>query len=116
MSENINEMEEMEEDGIITLVDESGKEIEFTHIATVEYKDEWYIVLEPNEKVEGMEDGDVVIYKLGIDDEDEDTFIPVEDEDTLQAVFDEFMKLVEEAECDCDDDCDGDCDCDHCKH
>ena len=40
MSENINEMEEMEEDGIITLVDESGKEIEFTHIATVDYKED----------------------------------------------------------------------------
>lgn len=115
MADNFNEKEEMneEDDNIIILLDENNIEREFEHIANVEYNNQLYIVLEPVELFDGMEDGDVVIYKLNISDGDKDEFIPIEDEKELQAVFDEFMKLVEESEsCDCGcEDCDGHCDC-----
>ena len=108
MAEDFNEVEEMEDDGIIVLTDEDGVEKEFMHLATVDYKDNWYIVLEPTELFEGMEEGDVLIYRIGLNDDGEDTFINIEDEEELNGAFESFMQLVEEAEA---DDCDGDCGC-----
>ena len=126
MADNINEVEERDDD-IITLVDEEGVEREFMHLATVDYKDNWYIVLEPTELFDGMEDGDVLIYRIGLNDDGDDTFINIEDEDELNGAFDAFMELVEQDECgcgcgceDCDDECEHEhhhcgCGCDDCE-
>ena len=108
-----NEMEEMDEPEIITLVDMDGKDVEFYHLATLDYKQEWYIILQPVDKLPDIADDEVLIYKLGVDKEDgTDTFEPVEDEEVLQAVFDEYIKACEEDECCNCEECDcEDCDC-----
>ncbi len=42
MAEDIKNQEEMTEDEeIMVLVDDNGEEVEFHHIATLDYKDDW---------------------------------------------------------------------------
>ena len=125
---NIDEVD-MEED-IVTLLDENDNELKFFHNATVDYKGEWYIFLQPVEAMEDLEEDEVVIFKLGQDENGDDLFLPIEDEELLNAVYDEYVKQLDEleGECDCghhhhdhegacceDGDCccDADCDCHH---
>lgn len=103
------ELFDEESDDIITLVDMDGKDVDFYHIATIDYKEKWYIFLQPVEPMEGIAEDEVIIYELGIDEDGDDKFIPIEDEELLNEVFEEYLK---EAECcDCDGECDEDCDC-----
>lgn len=101
-----------EECDIITLVDGEGKDVDFYHVATIDYNNEWYVFLQPVEQIEDMEEDEVLIYKLGTDEDGEDTFIPLESEEELNAVFNEYMKEVEADECDCECvECSDDCKC-----
>ena len=99
-----------EQEENIVLVDDEGQEHDFVPLATVEYKERFYIVLEPKEVTEELPEGTVLIYRLGENEDGEDTFENIEDENELNAVFEEFMKMVEADEHSCDDD---DCDCCH---
>lgn len=74
---------------IITLNDENGDEVRFEFLDLVEYEGEKYVVLLPEDG-----DGEVVILQLDDTDLDseEDTFLGVEDEETLQAVFGIFKE------------------------
>jgi len=76
-------------DNIITLNDENGDEVRFEFLDLVEYEGEKYVVLLPEDG-----DGEVVILQLDDTDLDseEDTFLGVEDEETLQAVFGIFKE------------------------
>lgn len=97
MAENENVVDE-EQDEIIVLQDEDGKEVEFNHIATLDYNDEWYIYLQPVELEDDMEDDEMFIFKIEEDKDGNDLFTPVEDEDLLQKLYDEYLK-----ECDLED-------------
>lgn len=102
---------------IITLVDMDDNDVDFYHVATIDYKDKWYIFLQPVEPMEGVADDEVIIYELGVDEDGNDKFISIEDETLLNEVFEEFLK--QEAECcgceDCDGECEDDCGCNGCK-
>lgn len=76
-------------DNIITLNSESG-EVRFEFLDLVEYNGDEFVVLLPVDDPD--ESGEVVILKLDTIDEDaeEESYIGVEDEDTLQAVFNLF--------------------------
>lgn len=76
-------------DNIITLNSESG-EVRFEFLDLVEYNGEEFVVLLPAD--DPNESGEVVILRLDTIDEDadEESYIGVEDEDTLQAVFNIF--------------------------
>lgn len=76
-------------DNIITLNSESG-EVRFEFLDLVEYCGNEFVVLLPVDNLEEI--GEVVILKLDSIDEDteEESYIGVEDEDTLQAVFNIF--------------------------
>ncbi|MBQ8184112.1 MAG: DUF1292 domain-containing protein [Clostridia bacterium] len=79
MSENSN--------NIIVLKDEKGNDAEFEFLGIVEYEKENYVVLLPVE--ESDEAGVVVILKIEEND-DKESYISIEDEDTLLAVFNIF--------------------------
>lgn len=116
MSEEIKDQElEMEED-IIELEDEEGKVLNFYHIATFDFKEKTYVVFQPTQKYDSIDEDEVVIFELDENEDAEDEFKRIESEEELNAVFDEFMRLVEEDEnCDCG--ChDHDCCCDDCNH
>lgn len=96
MADNVNN-EEMQDDEIIVMVDEDGKEVEFTHIATLDYNDEWYIYVQPVE-LGDMDEDEMFIFKIEEDEEGNDLFTPVEDEDLLEKLYQEYLK-----ECDLED-------------
>ena len=88
--ENItNNSEEELSDNIITLTDEEGKESNLELLDLVEY-----VVLLPVDDEESEEPGEVVILKVedSDDDSDEETesYVSVEDEETLTKVFEIF--------------------------
>lgn len=117
VKEPINKTEEENED-LVTLLDEEGNEVDFYHAATVDYKGDWYVFLQPAEEMEDIEDDEVVIFKLEKDENGEDLFTPIDDEALLDAVYHEYEKMVEEecgeeCDCGCDDECDCGCEHDH---
>ena len=87
-----NGQEGEELDNIIVLNDENGDEIEFEFLDLIEYEGDEYVVLLPND--EDKEDaGEVVILKLeDTDSEDEESYVSVDDEDVLKAVFEIFKE------------------------
>ena len=81
MSENI--------DNIIVLNDENGNDAEFEFLDLVVYDEKEYVVLLPVE--ESDEAGEVVILKLEeTENDDEESYVSVDDDDTLMAVFNIF--------------------------
>ena len=76
-------------DNIIVLNDENGEEVEFEFLDLVAYEDEEYVVLLPVE--ESDEAGEVVILKLEETDNDsEESYVSVDDDNTLMDVFNIF--------------------------
>ena len=92
MSEDINNVPENEEmeDNIIILNDEEGNEVEFEFLDLIEYEGEEYVVLLPVEEAEDA--GEVVILQVEDIDSEEESYISVEDEDTLNKVFEIFKE------------------------
>lgn len=82
-------MEELE--NIVVLTDENGNEVSFEYLDLIEYEGAEYVVLLP---VEGNEDEEVQILKVepipGSD--DEESYVSVDDEETLFAIFDIFKE------------------------
>ena len=88
MSEDTNN-EEL--DNIIVLNDEEGNEAEFEFLDLIEYEGEEYVVLLPVE--ESDDAGEVVILKLeDTESEDEESYVSVDDEETLNKVFEIFKE------------------------
>lgn len=86
-----NEMEE-ELDNIIVLNDEEGQEVQFEFLDLIEYEDEEYVVLLPIEETE-EDSGEVVILKVeDTDSEDEESYVSVDDQETLNTVFEMFKE------------------------
>lgn len=93
MSEDINTPNNGEElDNIIILNDEDGNEVKFEFLDLMEYEGEEYIILLPTE--EGEDNDEVVILKVEDveDDPDMETYVSIDDEDTLNAVFEMFKE------------------------
>lgn len=96
MSENVNNipenMEGEELDNIVVLNDEEGNEVEFEFLDLIEYEGEEYVVLLPNDE-EDDDAGEVLILKLeDTESEDEESYVSVEDEETLNRVFEIFKE------------------------
>lgn len=90
-NENL-ETEEFDDETII-LTDENGDEAEFEYLDSVEYEGREYVVLFPVDEDENN-DNEVVILVVEEynEDTDEETFGPVEDEETLNKVFELFKE------------------------
>lgn len=89
--ENTNE----EFDNIITLKDETGKEVKFEFLDLVELNDEDYVVLLPMTTDGNEEEGEVVILQIedkDTADDEEESYISVEDEAILNQVFEIFKE------------------------
>ncbi|MGI6594016.1 MAG: DUF1292 domain-containing protein [Christensenellales bacterium] len=97
-NENVNNDKNNEfiESEILLIEDEAGSQFEFYLVATLQYKDDWYVCLEPTELTEGIEDGEILILEVKSDEEGNDLFVTVENEKIIQEVFSEFLKMQEE--------------------
>ena len=79
-------LQEEEESSIITLTDEKGQDTEFEYLDCIEYEGKEYLVLIP-----AQEDADeIVILEIEPVDEENENYISVENEDTLNAVYEIF--------------------------
>ena len=96
-NELFNEIEnEEEEDGIITLVDDEGNEVQFAYVDLVEYEGDNYAIMLPIEDGEVLEEAVVMLVQENEDGSDELTGI--EDEAIVNAVIDIYNERVEEDE------------------
>ena len=86
-----NEVNGEELDNIIVLNDENGNEVQFEFLDLIELDQEEYVVLLQVVE-EGEEDeGEFVILKIeDTDSEDEETYVSIDDEATLNKVFEIF--------------------------
>ena len=87
---NVPEMDE-ELDNIVILNDEDGKEVRFEFLDLIEYEDEEYVILLPTDEDE--DSGEVVILQVeDTDSEEEESYVSVDNEETLNAVFEIFKE------------------------
>ena len=87
--ENENRIpEEEEEVSILTLTDENGEDIDFEYLDVIDYKGKEYLVLLPVED----ENEELVILEVEPVDEENENYLAVEDEDTLNAVYEIFKE------------------------
>ncbi len=89
--ENENLLPE-EEVSILTLTDENGVDTNFEYLDCIEYQGTEYLVLMP----EGEEDNEVVLLAVAPVDEDLETYLSVEDEAILEAVFAIFKEKFQD--------------------
>ena len=89
-------MDEEELDNIIVLNDEDGNEVNFEFLDLVELEGEEYVVLLPTDESED-EPGEVVILQVeDTDSEEEESYVSVENEETLNKVFEIFKEKFKE--------------------
>lgn len=82
-----------EEDGIIVLTDNDGNELECEYLDTINYNDMNFVILYPLDQDE--EEGEVIILELVENEDGEEEYLTVDDEDLLDEVFDEYIRVLE---------------------
>jgi len=86
-------------DSIITLYDDKESPIDFYEVASVEYQEKFYEILQPVEKIEGIEDDEAVIFEFSTDETNgEKMFKPVFDEKLLESVFSIYLSAAADYE------------------
>ena len=91
--DSINEFDEEELSNIIILSDENGEDVQFEFLDLIEYDSEQYVVLLPVVEDDEEDDGEVVILKVeDFGDEEEESYVSVDDEETLAQVFEIFKE------------------------
>lgn len=99
---NNNEFEAMDdEDRIIELTGDDGKDVSFEMIGRFDYDGSDYLALIPYESDEDTsddEDIDVVFMEVCMDENKEEYYEVVEEDDLLDALLEKLNKLIEDAE------------------
>lgn len=95
-------MEEIDEENVVELMDEDGESVRFEHLMTLEHEGALYVMLTALEATPDTDEDEVFILRIEKDDQGEDCYVTVDDEDTLQAVFEKFVQISEQ-----DDDSEG---------
>ncbi len=88
---DISDDSEVEDiDNIIVLNDENGDEVEFEFLDLIEYNGEEYVILLPVEDSDVA--GEVVILKVEETEDDEESYVSVDDDQVLQTIFEIFKE------------------------
>ena len=82
-----------EEYNTVELVDEDGKSMLFAHLMTLDYKDERFVLLSPEEQESAEGEEEVVILKVTQDEKGEDVYENIDDDALLDEVFDAFVEV-----------------------
>ncbi len=85
--EDLENLQE-EESSTLTLTDENGEDITFEYLDCIAYEGTEYLVLLPAEE----ESNEIVILQIDPVDEENENYLAVEDEDTLDAVYEIFKE------------------------
>ena len=90
------DVNEEEEEEVITLATPDGEEVDFTEIAAVEFEDKLYVIMQPVELFEGMEDDEALVFAVTDENEEDARFDVVSDDRIIDGVFAEYYKLLDE--------------------
>lgn len=82
----------MENENLL-LTDDEGNELECEYLDSIEYQGKEYVILYPLDQDEN--EGEVIIMEVTAVDEENEEFRTIDDEDLLDAIFEEYMKIVE---------------------
>ncbi len=82
------ELLQEEESSFISLTDENGVETEFEYLDCIDYEGKEYLVLLPAEE----DANEIVILEVEPVDEENENYISVDDEKTLNAVYEIFKE------------------------
>ena len=85
-------------DDIIVLNTADGEEVEFLEIAGIAHAGNFYAILQPVELLEGMDEGDALVFRVTKDSDGNDNFEIELDDDVLDAVFSEYNRLLDDQE------------------
>lgn len=86
------------DDDIITLLSDSGEEIKFVEIAGIAYNGKFYVILQPVELLDGMEEDEALVFEVTRAPNGEDNFRIEVDDDVISHVFAEYNRLLDEEE------------------
>ena len=86
----------MDEEKIVVLKDEDGKAARFTQIMTFEYEESLYVAITPQTNVGDIANGEVMLLEIREDDDGSDCYLPLENEQILKQVWEEFEELYSE--------------------
>ncbi|MBQ9790289.1 MAG: DUF1292 domain-containing protein [Clostridia bacterium] len=84
-----------DDDDIVTLLADNGEEIDFIEVAGIAYRGNFYAVLQPVELLEGMEEDEALVFKVIRGKDGEDKFEIELDDAVIDAVFEEYNKLLD---------------------
>ena len=93
----------MEPENVVELVDENDNVVRFEHLMTVEHEGDAYALLVPIDPVDEVGEDEVVILRIEEGEDGDDTYVGVEDDALLEAVFEKYLEIAED-----DDELDGD--------
>ena len=96
--EKENKTNTMEEDDIVTLLSSTGEEIDFVEIAGIAHNGQFYAILQPVELLDGMEEDEALVFQVSRGENGEDKFEIVLDDEIIDAVFEEYNRLLDEAD------------------
>lgn len=90
----------MDEDDehLVVLQDENGKDVSFEHLLTLEYKGESYILLEAQQDMEDCLQGESIILRIEKDENGDDVYATLEDEAEYEEVFQKCLEALDEEE------------------
>ncbi|MGN1373668.1 MAG: DUF1292 domain-containing protein [Candidatus Coproplasma sp.] len=94
MADEVKEAE-MDEEGIIELLDDEDNVIKFKLVDVTEYKGEKYAFLLPAEPNDSVAEDEVAVFLFK---EEEQVLLPIEDEELMQEVFDFWQSEEDEEE------------------
>lgn len=80
----------------VVLYDENEQPVEFEQIAIIPIKEEVYAVLRPVKKMEGLEDDQAIVFLLDETNEGEEVLSVVDDDETIDLVFEEYERIFNE--------------------
>ncbi len=87
-----------DDDDVITLMTAEGEEVDFIEIAGIAYRGNFYAILQPVELLDGMDEDEALVFKVSRGKDGQDKFEIELDDTIIDAVFDEYNKLLDEAE------------------
>ncbi len=80
----------------IKLYNEKDEEVEFEQIALIPLDDIVYVILKPAMKIEGIADDEAFVFEIVEDEENGELLRLVEDDKIIDAVFEDYNKLLDE--------------------
>lgn len=86
-----------DEDCIITLRTSDGENVDFIDIAGIAYNGKFYAILQPVELLDGMNYDEALVFEVNRGEDGKDDFSMLIDDEIIDAVFKEYNRLFDEA-------------------